>query len=220
MVDYYSFTLGIYAAVQLYALMKQFKYLKKKLLGKIPFIMQLFWTLCNLTYFSHSAGVDGADYLRMVSNILDFLTKVTVIYFICIRITIISKIKNNVVKSMLYIFFGVGVILSFFGLFYYLFFNHANEEEKALALAVSNWIYIFLDLYISIIELASLTIYLFLKYDLKSFSKIGPCIKNSRLQFITIFIVMTAILSVAYVFFYAFHFDDAWNWSAIISTLK
>ena len=218
--DQRSFKLGIYVGVQAYSLISQLKFIKRKLLGKLPFLIQVLWTLSSVAFTLYERKIGDTDVFLYVSNCFDFSTKVLVIYFICIRITVLSKVTNNRIKYSGYVLFWIGVVLSFFGLFYYAIFTGESAEVQKQATLISDCFYLFLDFYISLVELVSLSVYLVILYDLKSIAEIWPTITKVRLRLISLYIVLTALLSVGYIILNAFNYDSDWNWSSILSTLK
>jgi hypothetical protein len=172
-----SFKFGLYYGLQMTLLAYQFHYFFKKAAAKFPFLIQLSWTMTNVFYVlnwyrPHEPHV-------IFSYIFDALTKVMVIYFICIRLIVTTNIQTKMIKQMSIFLFVSGIIFSIL----------VNVPQVLMPY------YQIADFYISLIEILSLYLYIYTKFKCTTVKDVGRTIKQLQLTNTTLMVFLSAFLS-------------------------
>jgi hypothetical protein len=212
-----SFKLGLYWGFQICILAEQKYALYKKGIGKIPFFVQAAFAICNIFWTFRVYQFD-VYWLSLVVSIFDLLAKLLLLYFLSIRLFVVSQL-NKRATIMGYILTGLGALISIIAAIPELFWPLLTTETyESYSL-----FYQFADLYISVMEVISIYIYLGAKFESKYPSEVFAVIKSLNLLEDCAIVLLSAILSTVVVIMRFASEEDPdsdYFFCNIVSTLK
>lgn len=217
---FFNFKVGLYDGVQLMLLLINVNCLLKPRIGKIPFVIQLIWTVNCLVWNQtfHLENDEAKKGLYITSAFLDIFTKSIVIYFLSIRILVVGNLfkAKRMSWSLIFMF---GVITSIIGNFNGFLITEDTPEHVVLAL---NACYYSNDVFISIVEITTVYIYLKVKYHLRTVHEFVGCLKELGLKSVSFLIfgfavinLLTFILNICIP-----EFDPDLNFNGILAAIK
>ena len=219
-----SFKVGLAIGIHLCVFIWQSKYALRKAMAKIPFIIQLSWLITTITYicglYQWRQYGDWAYYWwNAISSLFDIITKILVMYFICIRITVMGKFQSRLIKVGGYVLFISGVILTLVGccigwLSPFLPSGPSGEVDGFAE------VYAFTDVYISCIEVVSLVVFIRQKFDTKSTAEFFGVIKQMNLLNMVLVIFLSAIFSLVSFYTMVANYDYDYLFNGIVATVK
>ena len=183
-----SFKFGLYLGVQLAILYNQKYSILKSGLGRIPIVIQILW-LINVVLWSSSFFIRDEDlifWLPVCSNVFDLSAKILVIYFICIRLIVLAKLQDRLFNISCYLLIILGITFSILG-----------DVPEFIKLSITEETYNFLntfypitDAFISFIEIISLFVFVYVKFNCKSMFDVFEIIVNADLivDFVVVFV--------------------------------